>query len=328
MGKKNLNSSKNPEFLNEYLVHVRLIKLLAERTIEEYYFDIRMFLKYLYCARNDLDFSTVDDKVIKELTAADLRTVTVSDFYSFFFYVADERGNNERSRYRKTCTLRSFFKYLHKTAAIIPNNPALDIEVPSPRKALPKYLSLTESKRLLKTTRIEASERDYCILVLLLNCGLRLSEVVGLNITGIDFTEKKMRVFGKGSKERIVYLNKACVEAIKAYLPHREIFGIAVGEKALFISRNKRRISKRRVQQVVEEYIEKAGLGDMGITTHKLRHTAATLMYQYGSVDLITLKEVLGHESIATTEIYTHLSNEIVRDAFENNPLADIVSKN
>ena len=322
-----MNNRDNPEYLNDYLVHIKIVKMLAERTINEYFLDLRLLLKYLYCIKYDAEFEEIGNGVIKLFTEDDLKTVTVSDLYNFIFYTFDERHNNEYSRYRKTCSIRSFFKYLHKTANIISKNPSLDLEIPSPKRPLPKYLTLNDSKKLLETVDSNGIKRDYCIFTVFLNCGLRLSELCALNLSSIDFSENSMRVFGKGSKERVVYLNPACMKAIKEYLLIRSEIAPA-DEPALFVSRKRRRISKRRVQQIVDGYIQKTGLAEAGITTHKLRHTAATLMYQYGKADLITLKEVLGHESTQTTEIYTHLSNEIVRDAFENNPLADIVSKN
>ena len=191
---------------------------------------------------------------------------------------------------------------------------------------MPKFLTLEESQRLLSSATDSESVRDYCILTLFLNCGIRLSELIGINISDIDFTENKMRVLGKGNKERMIYLNKACLNALNEYIPIRSQ-QVGTDEKALFISKQKKRISKRRVQQIVENALKAAGLSGKGITTHKLRHTAATLMYQYGDVDILTLKEVLGHSSISTTEIYTHLSNDVVRDAFESNPLASQTKK-
>ena len=193
-----------------------------------------------------------------------------------------------------------------------------------PKKALPKFLSLNESLRLLETAGSTDSRRDYCIITLFLNCGMRLSELVGINIKDIDFYENRLKVLGKGNKERMVYLNTACVEALNSYLEIRSSNPKAKDEPALFISNQNKRISKRRVQQIVETSLEAAGLGGKGITTHKLRHTAATLMYQYGDADVLTLKELLGHANISTTEIYTHLNNENVRQAVESNPLANV----
>ncbi|MCM1529837.1 MAG: tyrosine recombinase XerC [Alistipes sp.] len=319
----NYNSNENPEFLNDYLVHIRVVKMLSERTINEYYLDVRLFLKYILNTDGYIDGTD-----ISSMTAADLKRITLSDIYNFIFYTADERSNAERARYRKVSSLRSFFGYLTKTAHILEENPIRDIEVPSPKAALPKFLSLEESMRLLRSSDSGDSVRDYCILTFFLNCGMRLSELVGINISDIDLTEYNMKVMGKGRKERMVYLNTACVEALVSYLEIRLANEKAKAEPALFISKQNRRISKRRVQQIVENSLKAAGLDGKGITTHKLRHTAATLMYQYGGADMLTLKEILGHAHVSTTEIYTHINSESLRSAAEGNPLADVRSDN
>ncbi|MBR4022092.1 MAG: tyrosine recombinase XerC [Ruminococcus sp.] len=321
-----INTNENPEFLNEYLVHIKIARMLSDRTIQEYYMDIRLFLKYIYSIKYDSKSEEINDIDIRNFPASELNKITVSDIYNFIFYISDERNNKERARYRKTSDIRSFFKYLHKTANLIKSNPATDLEIPSPKSALPKFLTLDESMKLLKASDNTDSKRDYCIITLFLNCGIRLSELIGINIRDIDFSENRMKVLGKGNKERMIYLNNACISALNEYLPLRNQL-VSSDEPALFISKQKKRISKRRVQQIVESTLNSAGLDGKGITTHKLRHTAATLMYQYGEADVLTLKEVLGHSSISTTEIYTHLSNEIVRNAFEGNPLANQTSK-
>lgn len=322
---KNLNNELNPEFLNEYLVHIKIVQLLAQRTIEEYYTDIRLFLRYIY-ENNHNTGKDIEDIDIHDMSVDELKKIRITDIYNFIFYASDERQNKDRARYRKISSLRSFFKYLEKVAHIIENNPTKDLDVPVPKASLPKFLSLNESLRLLETADSADSIRDYCIITLFLNCGMRLSELVGINIKDIDFYENRLKVLGKRSKERMVYLNSACVSALNKYLEIRTNNPKAADEPALFISNQNRRISKRRVQQIVEETLKKAQLDGKGITTHKLRHTAATLMYQYGDADVLTLKELLGHASISTTEIYTHLNNENVRNAVESNPLANIRS--
>ncbi|WP_024859771.1 tyrosine recombinase XerC [Ruminococcus flavefaciens] len=322
---KNLNNNANPEFLNEYLVHIKIVQLLAQRTIEEYYTDIRLFLRYIYECNHNTG-KDIEDIDIRDMTVEELQKISVSDIYNFIFYTSDERHNKDRARYRKLSSLRNFFKYLEKVAHIIKENPTKDLDVPVPRASLPKFLSLNESMRLLQTADTADSKRDYCIITLFLNCGMRLSELVGINISDIDFYENRLKVLGKRSKERMVYLNDACVDALQKYLAIRKNNPKAADEPALFISNQNRRISKRRVQQIVEDTIKKAELDGKGITTHKLRHTAATLMYQYGDADVLTLKELLGHASISTTEIYTHLNDENVRNAIESNPLSKIKS--
>ncbi|SFW14192.1 tyrosine recombinase XerC [Ruminococcus flavefaciens] len=322
---KNLNNNSNPEFLNEYLIHIKIVQLLAQRTIEEYYTDIRLFLRYIH-ESNLNSGKDIEDIDISDMTVDELQKISVSDIYNFIFYTSDERLNKDRARYRKISSLRSFFKYLEKVAHIIKENPTKDLDVPTPKSSLPKFLSLNESMRLLETADSADSKRDYCIITLFLNCGMRLSELVGINIKDIDFYENRLKVLGKRSKERMVYLNAACVDALQKYLAIRMNNPKAADEPALFISNQNRRISKRRVQQIVEDTIRKAELDGKGITTHKLRHTAATLMYQYGDADVLTLKELLGHASISTTEIYTHLNDENVRNAVESNPLSKVKS--
>ena len=319
----NYNSSENPEFLNEYLVHIKIVKLLAERTIEEYYTDIRLFLRYIYENNHNTD-KPISEIDIRDMTISEIKNISISDIYNFIFYTSDERLNKDRARYRKISSLRSFFNYLEKVAHIIEKDPTTDLDIPAPKASLPKFLSLNESLKLLETAGTADSKRDYCIITLFLNCGMRLSELVGINIKDIDFYENRLKVLGKRNKERMVYLNAACVDALQKYLDIRKNNAKAADEPALFISNQNRRISKRRVQQIVEETLQKAELDGKGITTHKLRHTAATLMYQYGDADVLTLKELLGHANIATTEIYTHLNNESVRSAVENNPLAKV----
>ena len=323
---KNYNNSSNPEFLNEYLVHIKVVKMLSERTIQEYYLDTRLFLKF-FCNEQHDSAENIEDVDISGMTTADLKKITLSDIYNFIFYTADERHNADKARYRKLSALRSFFKYLTKSTHILSEDPTKDIEVPVPKQALPKFLSLNDSLRLLAASDNSDSKRDYCILTLFLNCGMRLSELVGINIKDIDFVEKRLKVLGKGNKERMVYLNAACMDALDSYLEDRKANKKAANEPALFISNQNKRISKRRVQQIVENSLKEAGLDGKGITTHKLRHTAATLMYQYGDADVLTLKELLGHASVSTTEIYTHLSDDNVRSAVESNPLANVRSE-
>ena len=323
----NYNNSSNPEFLNNYLVHIKIVKMLAERTIEEYYTDIRLFLRFIH--ENNLNTGKPLEEIdIHDMTESELKKISVSDIYNFIFYASDERSNKDRARYRKISSLRSFFKYLEKVAYIITDNPTSELDVSAPKASLPKFLSLNESLRLLETADSADSKRDYCIITLFLNCGMRLSELIGINIKDIDFYENRLKVLGKRSKERIVYLNDACIDALNKYLEIRKNNPKAADEPALFISNQNHRISKRRVQQIVEETLLKAGLDGKGITTHKLRHTAATPMYQYGDADVLTLKELLGHENTSTTEIYTHLNKEDVRNAVESNPLSHVKSDN
>ena len=211
---------------------------------------------------------------------------------------------------------------------IIETNPAQDLETPKMDKRMPKYLSLDDSRKLLDIASHEDNrnaQRDFAITTLFLNCGMRLSELVGINLKDIDFSDCKLNVIGKGNKERTIYLNKACMRALSNYISSRPKEGIKVDSKdALFLSERKERISRRTVQHIINKELQAAGLDTNKYSVHKLRHTAATLMYQYGNVDIRALQELLGHESISTTEIYTHVSNEQVRNAVESNPLANM----
>lgn len=315
----NIDKTQNPKFLNDYLMYISVTKGLSPRTVNEYYFDIRLFLRYLVMMDKGLEDSKVLEELsIKDITIERINKVKLEDFYNYLYYIQRERDNNARARGRKVSALKSLFKYLYKNVGLIDQNPADKIELPVQKKSLPKYLQLDECQKLLDSLNRHSSARDYCIIVLFLNCGMRLSELVGIDITDISFEEMRMRVLGKGNKERYVFLNKACISAINAYLAVRK--KSETDCKALFLSSRGTRISKRRVQQIVETALKDADLGNRGLSTHKLRHTAATLMYTYGGADMMTLKEILGHESTSTTEIYTHISNDSLRNIAESMP--------
>ena len=261
----------------------------------------------------DIDLSTIDDDY--------LRSVKLSDFYRFISWLARERDNGPAARSRRISAVRSFFHYLTHKARVLDQNPAAELESPKISKRLPRYLDIEESKRLLETAVNSDSPfatRDYCILTLFLNCGMRLSELVGINLS--DIKGDTLTVLGKGNKERTIYLNAICMEALDDYLKER-LKPQKQYKDALFISRNRRRISQRAVQNVVRKYVIDAGLDPKKYTVHKLRHTAATLMYQYGQVDLRSLQQLLGHQSVATTEIYTHISDDMLHQAVAKNPL-------
>lgn len=321
-----IDKSENPDFLNDYIFYLKVVKGRSQRTIDEYYLDIRMFLRYIRMVKEDKysDFN-IEDIPIRDFDVNILKSLKLSDIYAYEFFLADERNNENFARARKTSAIRSLFTYLTKNVNVLEENPVNDIEMPAVKKALPKYLSLEESIRLLANINSDYPQRDYCILTLFLNCGMRLSELVGLNINHIDLKERRMRLLGKGNKERIVYINDACINAISDYLDVRE--DSPIEPNALFLSKFKKRISKRRVQQIVEKCLKDASLDGMGYSTHKLRHTAATLMYQHGNVDTLVLKEILGHASISTTEIYTHIANKDLKNAADNSPLANLKKK-
>lgn len=314
-----------PNYLESFLVNLKVVKDRADRTEEAYYIDLRTFLRYLKLKNNLADVNTDWHEIkIKDIPLSLIKSFTLNDAYQYLRFLKDERGNSTATRARKTSALKQFYIYLHKKAKLINENPLIDLELPRVKNKLPKYLSLEESLSLLQNIESKFRDRDYCIILLFLNCGMRLSELVGLNINDFSKDNRSLRLFGKGSKERIVFLNDLCIDAIEDYLKVRP----PVDNNAMFLSANKTRISKRRVQQIVEESLKRSGLGNLGITTHKLRHTAATIMYQHGNVDTLVLRDILGHKSIATTEIYTHLADDNLRKAAENNPIAERLSKN
>lgn len=318
-----------PDYFLDYILYITVTKALSKRTVEEYYLDIRLFLKYLRMMKDDKYQNTdnLHEIPIRDIPISMLENVKLQDLYNYLYYVTEERENHDRSRGRKVSALRSFFGYLCHNQNLISTDPTERLELPSPKKTLPKYLTLEQSQNLLQSMNSAYPERDYCILTLFLNCGIRLSELVGLNMSDVNLKEEKMRVLGKGNKERIVYLNKACMDALQSYLKVRDLPEGST-EKAVFLSKRHTRISKRRVQQIVETSLFQANLDGQGYSTHKLRHTAATLMYQYGNVDALTLKEVLGHASTSTTEIYTHLSNQIIKNATDSSPLSHFEKQN
>lgn len=308
-----MNYSEAPEILKNFLTQKLTIEGKSERTVQEYYYDLKNFFNYIkeqkkYKGKIDLDF---------------IKSITLNDIYDYLMYIGNVRKNSARTRARRVSSIKSFYKYLFLKAKLIDFNPAQELDPPKIVKSLPRYLELDESKSLLNAVKGKNKERDFCILILFLNCGLRLSELVGINLT--DIKGDTLRVLGKGNKERTVYLNDACLSAIEEYLKVRPIDGLK-DKNALFISSQKNRIYFKTVQYLVKKYLKSAGLDTTKYSTHKLRHTAATLMYKYGNVDVKALQEILGHEQLNTTQIYTHVGNEQLRDAVKRNPLADFKS--
>ena len=312
-----------PSFVVEFLNYYSVIKNRSTLTVVEYATDLATFFRFLKVIRGLTDKETPFEEIyIKDLSLDIISSVSLNDAYMFLVYCKDNRGNNERTRARKATTLRNFYKYLTIQKRLIDDNPLQELDSPKIKKTLPKYLTLDESLKLLNSVDGKYKERDYCILTLFLNCGMRLSELVSLNLSDIR-SNSTIVVTGKGNKERTIYLNDACIDAINAYLPYRPVDGIK-DKNALFISRQKGRISNKTVQYIVKSTLEKAGLGDRDLSTHKLRHTAATLMYQYGDVDVLAIKEILGHESLSTTQIYTHIMDEQLKQAAASNPLSSV----
>lgn len=321
-----ISRDMNPEYLNSFLDYSITILNKSPNTIKEYNYDLAMFLKFIMVHFNLTSSKDFKDINISNLSLDVIKKIELNDIHAFLAYLTTTYHSKAATRARKVSSIRVFFNYLSQKANLIEKNPAQNLETPKIEKRMPKYLTLDDSKKLLTVTSDEErnKERDYAIITLFLNCGLRLSELVGININDISFDDAKMTVIGKGNKERTIYLNKACLQAINSYLEVRPKIGIKPSSiKALFLSERKERIGKRTVQYVVDKELRRAGLDTKKYSTHKLRHTAATLMYQYGNVDIRALQELLGHESISTTEIYTHVANEQVRNAVEVNPLSD-----
>ena len=322
-------TSDAPACLTEYLNYLTTIKNRSQLTALNYYTDLRMFMRFLKVKNklvdanedfSEIKISDLDDKYIK--------AVTLTDAMEFLSFTVSERSNQAKARSRKAVSLRQFYKFLTNNKAWFAASPMLNLELPSPKNALPKHLTLQECGQLLHEGFKEFSSwmdyRDYAMIIMFLNCGMRLAELVGMDLGDIDLEQRQIRLFGKGHKERMVYLNDACVEALQLYLRKRNTMeGLSPKEKAVFITRmRKERISNRRVEQLISGAMKAAGL--KGFSTHKLRHTAATLMYQTGNVDILTLKQLLGHSSVGTTQIYTHLQEFQVRAAIEQNPLGTV----
>ena len=317
-----------PPIIRDFLTYNETIKGKSSLSVEGYYLDLQTFFRYLLFARGLVkaqeDFSQIE---INSVDINLIKTVTISDLYSYLVFCKNERKNNAATRARKTSTLKIFFKYLCEQTHQLETNPALMLESPKVKQSLPKHLTLEDSLELLKSVDGPNQKRDYCILTLFLNCGLRLAELCSLNLGDIK-PDGTMTVTGKGNKERLVYLNSACQSAVQDYLAVRPNDNVNANDRnALFISRNKRRISPKTVQHIVKTHLEKAGLGDQGFSTHKLRHTAATLMYQHGQVDIRVLKDILGHSNLGTTQIYTHVSDQQIKNAVDMNPLSNVKNK-
>lgn len=321
-----------PQILRDFLTYHENIKGQSPRTISEYYLDIRMFLRFIRLMRNDMPLNTsLEDIPIKDIDLAFVGSITTSEVFDFLSYLANDRPLNPDSTYteygietvsrsRKLSAIKSFYKFLTVRTKQLQDNPVADLEYPKLRKSLPKYLTMSQASDLLQAVSGQNAKRDYAILMLFLNCGIRRSELVGLNLS--DVYEDRIRVVGKGNKERIVYFGSACHKAIESYMEERNKL-VLTDNRALFASRNGNRISTTAVHRLVEKALLKAGLDATQFSAHKLRHTAATMMLS-GGVDVRTVQEVLGHENLNTTQIYTHIENTELKLAAEANPLSKL----
>ena len=307
--------SDAPELVRKYLNYLTAVKGKSKLTVSQYYTDLKLFFRFLkhYRGLSDEPFDETD---ISRLDSDFITGVTYNDILEFITYTAQERNNKAAARARKCSAIRGFYKYLLHTG-VIADSPARELETPKLKRALPKYLTFDDSVSLLDAIEGPYKARDYCMITLFLNCGMRLSELVGINVN--DVRDDFLTVTGKGNKQRTLFLNQMCRDAINDYLPTRPVNGVK-DKDALFLSRLGRRISPKTVQHVVYTALDRAGLGGRHLSVHKLRHTAATLMYQNGA-DVRVLQDVLGHESLSTTQIYTHVRDEQVQAAMESNPL-------
>lgn len=313
-----------PNRVTEYMNYMLTVKNMSVDTAKNYKCELRMFIRFLKKMKTKskdkldlIDISDVDDDFI--------RAITLSDMYAFISYISIERKNGAQARARKIAAIKSFFTYLETKAKVVNHNPARELESPKIEKRNPVYLTLDESKRLLDSISGKHKERNYCIVVMFLNCGLRLSELISININNIK--EDTLTVVGKGNKERTIYLNDLCLEAINDYLEVRVEPDSEDDKNALFISGKRKRISKKAIQDLLKKYFKQAELTGKKYTAHKLRHTAATLLYKHGGVDIRVLQQILGHESVSTTQIYTHVDEEQLRDAVKLNPLSEFTKK-
>ena len=316
--------SDAPTLVRNFLTYKSSIQNRSVKTVFQYYHDLRTFFRYILKSAypnkyrdmdyDEIPFSDVNDEIITSIKS--------DDIYDYLSYVQSSRDNKSAARARKMSCLRSFYKYLTKVKCVMQENPTERIDSVQIKKSLPKYLTLEQSHTLLDSIIGKNAERDYAIIILFLNCGFRVSELAGINLS--DFSEgfESVVVTGKGSKQRILYLNEACRNAIKAYLKVRPENAKLTSKDALFISRNRNRLSVQMIQTMIYNRLSAAGLGHLKLSVHKLRHTAATLMYQHGNVDVRVLKDILGHEQMSTTQIYTHLSTEQIKNAVNANPLS------
>ncbi|MCF2651649.1 tyrosine recombinase XerC [Anaeromassilibacillus senegalensis] len=320
-------AAEMPEIVRKYALYYRNIKGRSQKTVNEYCMDLRTFFRFMKRFRGLVpDDTPLEEIPVQDIDLDFIRSITTLDIFEFMNFVADERSNMSSTRQRKSSSLKSFFGYLSVHEGLLETNPTENLTPPKKAKTLPRFLSLEQSIELLNAVEGVDKERDYCILTLFLNCGMRLSELVSINMSDVIHNNSSLRIVGKGNKERMVYLNDACLAAIEDYVRVRPKDGIK-DRNALFLSNRGTRISPKTVQAMVNKYLEKIGLGGAGYSVHKLRHTAATLMYRHGHVDIRVLQDILGHENLGTTEIYTHTSSTQMEDAVHANPLANIHAK-
>ena len=311
--------------VDDFLDYMKSTKGSSDNTVKEYYYDLRVFVRFIKKRKNLVDESIdFNDIAIEDISHEVLESVTKQDIYAYNAFLERERKISNRSKFRKISSVRSFYNYLYAKIEVIKKNPIIDIDMPKIEKTLPVYLTLDQSLNLLKTiekSKIKAlyKKRDYAIVTLFLNCGMRLSELSAINISHLK-DDNTLKVIGKGNKERTIYLNEASVYAVNEYLKLRP----QIKDDALFLSMREQRMSNRSIQHMIEKHMKNSGLDTNKYSVHKLRHTAATLLYQYGNADIRSLQEILGHESVNTTEIYTHVNKKSLKKLVESNPLSKV----
>ena len=315
-----------PVILDDYLNYLLTIKGRSNLTVKEYYYDLKRFLKFIIMRKKLFGYNLnydINEVSILSINKRDILDIDITDLHAYISYCDSYYNDSTKTKARKISAIKSWFKYLHNTVELIDKNPSEKLELPKLQKRNPVYLTLSESEKVINAIKLEENEfnraRDLCIILIFLTCGLRISELTGINIESIK--DDKLNVIGKGNKERTVFLNENCLYAIKCYLKLRPI---TPDTTALFISSHKKRISNRSIQIRLKKYIQLAGLDPNIYTPHKLRHTAATLMYKYGDVDIRTIQSILGHTSVATTQIYTHLDDDDIKKGISKNPISKL----
>lgn len=318
----NLNEDEYPERLTEFVKFMETMKGSSKNTIDSYSRDIMIMLRYLKVKKGQVEKGTEFKNIkVNDIDDKYLNSITLEDMYSFLIFCKKYFENGSSTIARKIASMRAFFKYLHSKLKVIDHDYAIELDKPKIGKRKPKYMNLDEANMLISHIESRNYERDYCIITLFLNCGMRLAELCSINVESIK--DDTIRIIGKGNKERTIYLNNASLDSIEKYMKvrYKIVKDKNIQEDALFLSERGKRISRRTVQDIIEKQLKNAGLNNKGYSTHKLRHTSATLMYKYGDVDILVLKEILGHENVSTTQIYTHLDNDMLREAVKVNPL-------
>lgn len=328
---------QSPEFLNNYLKYVRYITFRAETTVDETYFDLRTFFRFVKIINIDkeriynISVSEFKNTTIIDVTLEHINKVTQDTITKFLYFCSDTLENDVKTRNRKLASVRKFFEYL-STNNLILYNPAEHFKSARVEERVANCLNLKQSKTLLSKT-INSNQRfkirNYAMTCLFLNCGVRLTELIEINLTNFKLDEKTLKVRGKGNIERILYLNDATCEAIQEYLKVRPKLGIENPDhKALFISGQNKRISQRSVQTIMDQELYMTfGEKRKGYHTHTLRHTSATLMYNENDTDIVVIRKILGHKSLSTTEKYTHVSSKKMKAFMENCTISSILEK-